>query len=177
MLSSPAAAEESFFATAFHSSSVSETPSVIMKSIFSPKRQGRRERSGSAIVEVAVCFPVFLMILLGIIEFGRAMSVNQLLNTASRIGCRAAILDGSTNTSVSNTVKSSVASMVGCNQNSVTVSIAITRGTATVANLSSATTGDTISINTTVPFSTISWAVGSYLTNSSLRGQCSMIHE
>ena len=60
------------------------------------------KRRGSAIVEVAVCFPVFLIILLGIIEFGRAMSVNQLLNSAARIGCRAAILDGSTNTSSAN---------------------------------------------------------------------------
>ena len=51
-------------------------------------------------VEVAVCFPVFLLILMGVIEFGRAMSVNQMLNSASRIGCRAAILDGSTNSTV-----------------------------------------------------------------------------
>ena len=148
-----------------------------MKSLLPVKRTKRSDRTGSAIVEVAVCFPVFLLILMGIIEFGRAMSVNQLLNTGSRIGCRAAILDGSTNDSVSNTVKTSVANMVGCSTSSITVTIAITRGSTTIADLSSATTGDTISIDTTVPFSTVSWAVANYLSTSSLRGQCSMIHE
>jgi Flp pilus assembly protein TadG len=100
-----------------------------MKRAFS-KTSLRRDskRRGSAMVEVAVCFPVFLLILLGIIEFGRAMSVNQLLNSAARIGCRAAILDGSSNTSVTSLVTSHIASTLGCDAASITVEVTVTDG-------------------------------------------------
>jgi Flp pilus assembly protein TadG len=130
-------------------------------------------------VEVAVCFPVFLLILIGIIEFGRAMSVNQLLNSGARIGCRAAILDGSTNTAVSNIVKQHVSSTVGCNESNVTVTITITSGTtgATVSTLSAAKTSDVIEIDVAVPFANVSWAVTRWLSSASVRGECSMQHE
>lgn len=136
-------------------------------------------RRGSALVEVAVCFPVFLLILIGIIEFGRAMSVNQLLNSAARIGCRAAILDGSSNTSVSNTVKQHVSSTVGCSQSDVAVTITIKSGAngATVANLSSAKTSDVIEIDVAVPYANVSWAVTRWLSTASVRGECLMQHE
>jgi Flp pilus assembly protein TadG len=146
--------------------------------VFGNKRHSSRRR-GSAMVEVAVCFPVFLMILLGIIEFGRAMSVNQLLNSAARMGCRAAILDGSTNTSVSNSVKQQVSNLVGCSQSIVTVAIAVTDGATgtAIADLSGAGTGDVIKINVSVPFSSVSWSVAKYLRTHSVRGECAMQHE
>lgn len=130
-------------------------------------------------VELAVCFPVFLMILLGIIEFGRAMTVNQMLNSAARIGCRAAILDGSTNTSVSDLVKQQVVNTLGCSQSSVTVTIVAKSGQtgATLASIAVATTGDMIEIDVAVPFSAVSWAVKQYLTSANIRGECSMQHE
>jgi len=140
---------------------------------------GHRSRSGTAIVEVAVCFPVFLLILLGIIEFGRAMSVNQLLNSAARMGCRSAILDGSSNSSVSSSVKQHVASTLGCQQSSVTVTIAVTssRTGGALSDLSLATTGDVIRLNVYVPFSAVSWSVKEWLAASNIRGECSMQHE
>lgn len=143
------------------------------------KANTQADRRGSAMVEVAVCFPVFLLIILGVIEFGRAMSVNQLLNSAARIGCRAAVLDGSSNSAVSTAVKSHVASTVGCNSSSVTVTITTTNGTtgAAISDVSSAQTGDVIRIGVAVPFSSVSWAVARYLSTSSVKGECSMQHE
>ena len=149
----------------------------------SPLRQNRRckdpRRTGSAMVEVAVCFPVFLLILMGIIEFGRAMSVNQMLNSASRIGCRAAILDGSTNSSVTSAVKTHVTSTIGCQQSSVTVTITATSGQsgATLSDVSAASTGDMIKIAVSVPFADVSWSVKQWMGTSTIRGQCSMQHE
>lgn len=130
-------------------------------------------------VEVAVCFPVFMLILLGIIEFGRAMSINQLLNSAARIGCRAAVLDGSTNTSVSDLVKQQVASTVGIQKSSVAVTITATSGrTGTpLTDVSTATTGDMLELDVSVPFSVVSWSVKTWLANASIRGECSMQHE
>ena len=136
-------------------------------------------RRGSAMVEVAVCFPVFLLILLGIIEFGRAMSVNQLLNSAARIGCRAAILDGSTNTSVTGLVTSHVTSTLGCSAANITVELNVTDGnTGTVlADVSAATTGDVIQLDVRVPFSAVSWSVQNVIGDKPIRGECAMQHE
>jgi Flp pilus assembly protein TadG len=46
------------------------------------------------LVEMALVLPVFMMVLLGIVEFGRAMMVSQLLANASREGARLAIVEG-----------------------------------------------------------------------------------
>ncbi len=56
-------------------------------------------------VEMALVLPVFVALMLGVIEFGRAIMVGQLVTNAAREGCRQAILDGSTNTAVSDFVK------------------------------------------------------------------------
>ncbi len=130
-------------------------------------------------VEVAVCFPVFLLILMGIIEFGRAMSVNQMLNSASRIGCRAAMLDGSTNSSVTSVVKQYMVSTIGCQPASVTVAITVTADEtdAELSDVSKASTGDMIKLNVSVPFADVSWSVKEWMGVSTIRGQCSMQHE
>ena len=149
------------------------------RTLFQVPRRQRENRTGSAIVEVAVCFPVFMLILLGIIDFGRAMSINQMLNSAARIGCRAAVLDGSTNTSVSDMVKKQVADTLGCGLGSVTVAIAATSSTtgAALSNVSAANTGDLVEIDVLVPFSVVSWSVKQWLATANIRGECSMQHE
>ena len=141
--------------------------------------QKRQNRAGSAIVEVAVCFPVFMLIVLGVIEFGRAMSINQMLNSAARIGCRAAVLDGSSDTAVSNLVKTQVRNTIGCQDSSITVTIVATssRTGATLSNVSEATTGDLIDVDAFVPFADVSWAVKQWLGTARIRGEYSMQHE
>jgi Flp pilus assembly protein TadG len=141
--------------------------------------QKRKDRAGSAIVEVAVCFPVFMLIVLGIIEFGRAMSINQMLNSAARIGCRAAVLDGSTNTAVTSLVKSQVRNTIGCQDSSITVTIVATSSStgATLTNVSQATSGDVIDVDVFVPFADVSWSVKQWLGSARIRGEYSMQHE
>ena len=146
-----------------------------------PQHRCRKDlhRTGSAIVEVAICFPVFMLILMGIVEFGRAMSVNQMLNSAARIGCRAAILDGSSNSSVASVVKQHVTSTLGCPPTSVTVAISVTsaqNGNA-ISDVSEATTGDLIELDVFVLFADVSWSVKKWLGTSKIRGECAMQHE
>lgn len=43
----------------------------------------KQKRRGVAVVELAVCFPVFMLMLLGIIEFGRGLVVSQRLTSAA----------------------------------------------------------------------------------------------
>ena len=130
-------------------------------------------------VEIAVCFPVFMLILLGIIEFGRAMSVGQMLNAAAREGCRSAVIDGSTTDNVTAQIKEHVVSMIGCSDNDVAVAITATSKDtgSTLADLSAAGNRDLIEVDVSVPYSAVSFAVNNFLEGKLLRGECSMRHE
>ncbi|APZ93200.1 Flp pilus assembly protein [Fuerstiella marisgermanici] len=130
-------------------------------------------------VEMAVCFPIFMLILLGIMEFGRALMVSQLLASASREGCRTAIVDGSTNSDVETKVKNHVTSMVGCLASDVTVEIVVTsiQTGNEIASLAVAEQRDLIEIDVTVPFNSISYSGGRFLNGQTIRGQCAMRKE
>ena len=54
-----------------------------------------RERRGQAIVEFALVAPIFILSLLALIEFGRAVYSIQMLHNAAREGARYAIVHGS----------------------------------------------------------------------------------
>lgn len=142
-------------------------------------RTARRWRRGTALVELAACLPVFMLTLIGIIEFGRAMSVSQLLNAAAREGCRSAIIDGSSNSGVQTAIAQQVANTVKCPTSAVTVSIVVTsnRNNATLSGLNLAEPRDLITINVTVPHAQCSYAFSRWLEGKTLRGQCAMRHE
>lgn len=53
-------------------------------------------RPGAAVVEFAIVAPIFFLFVLGIIEFGRMVMVQQVLTNASREGARVAVVDGAT---------------------------------------------------------------------------------
>ena len=56
----------------------------------------RHARSGAVALEMALILPVFLLIIFGIFEFGRAMMVQQILTNGAREGARRAIVPGAT---------------------------------------------------------------------------------
>ena len=64
----------------------------------------RRKEEGQAAVEFALVLPLFLLLVFAITEFGRVWMVQHTLTTASRSGCRRAILPTSTDTEVINVV-------------------------------------------------------------------------
>ena len=61
-------------------------------------------RRGTQLVEFAVVAPVFFLMVLGMIEFGRAMMVQALMTNAAQLGARAGALDGAQATDVTNAV-------------------------------------------------------------------------
>ncbi len=77
------------------------------------KRGPRRvRRRGAALVEFALVMPLLLLLLVGIMEFGRAWSQTQVITDAARQGARlAALLNNSSagQDSVSNVVKRALA--------------------------------------------------------------------
>lgn len=52
----------------------------------------RRSDSGQALTEFALVMPIVLLLLIGIIEFGRAWNVQQVITDAAREGARQAVL-------------------------------------------------------------------------------------
>ena len=80
----------------------------------------RRHRAGAAVVEFAVVAPVFLLLLLGIIEYGRMVMVQQILTNAAREGARVGILDNRTEADVTAAANQFLAA---ANINSATISV------------------------------------------------------
>jgi Flp pilus assembly protein TadG len=55
-----------------------------------------KDKDGQSIIEFALVLPILLMVLFGITEFGRAIMVTNVLNTASREGARLGAVAGDT---------------------------------------------------------------------------------
>ena len=98
-------------------------------------------------MEFAVVAPIFLLLVFGMIEYGRMVMVQQVLTNASREGARRAVLDGSTNSDVVDVVDQylSSASINGAN---VTV---------TPTNPEDAAFGDPVTVSVDIQFSQVSW--------------------
>lgn len=115
-----------------------------------PSQQRRRRpdsRRGAAVVEFAIVAPLFFMMVLGCIEIGRALMVQQVLVNASRVGAReAATLNGTSSSAVSAAIDYAAgASVPGV---SATVS----------PDAGSADGGELITVTLTVDFLSVSWS-------------------
>lgn len=142
--------------------------------------RARRERHGAAMVEMALVLPVFLLVTMGIIEFGRAMWVANLVTNAAREGTRMAILDGSSNSQVTGAVQEFLVDTLSVQPGDISVDIAITaaEGNPNPANeCSSANQRDLIEIKVTIPFNKVSLIPGNYLNDKPIVGRAAMRHE
>ena len=98
-------------------------------------------------MEFAVVAPVFLLLVFGMIEYGRMVMVQQVLTNASREGARVAVLDGSTSQQVQDTVNQYL--------NSGSISGAVI--TVDPANPADAGFGDPVTVSVDIGFSQVSW--------------------
>lgn len=105
-----------------------------------------RPRSGVAAVEFAIIAPLFFMLVIGCIEFGRALMVQQVLTNASRVGARQAItLNGTESEVISTTTGYATGASVSG------VSVTVTPSPA------AALAGDMVTVGVSVPYSNVSW--------------------
>lgn len=148
----------------------------MLRRIFRIPRCSNRKRKGAATVEMAVILPVFVTILLGMIEIGRGLMVGQLMTNAAREGARLAVVNGTTNTDVTNQVKTFMQNAAKVAQADVTVNITISNAAA-AGQLASATTGDLVTVAVTIPFTKVSYLKANYLKNVTLSGSSAMRHE
>ncbi len=109
------------------------------------RRRGTR-RFGAAATEFAIVAPVFFLMVIGFIEFGRALMVQQVLVSASRVGARMASTTGATTSGVQSAVQT------------YTTGVAVPGVSVTVSpNPATAAAGTTITVTATVPFNNVSW--------------------
>jgi Flp pilus assembly protein TadG len=113
---------------------------------FSGSRPGQR-RAGAAVAEFAVVVPVFFVLIFGMIEYGRMVMVQQILTNAAREGARVAVSDTSTTAGVK----------AASNQYLTAANISNTTITVTPDPPSSATAGNPVSVQVSVPFNKVSW--------------------
>lgn len=107
----------------------------------------RRNRRAAAAVEFAVVAPVFFLLVLGMIEYGRMVMVQQVITNASREGARQAVLDGATTAEVTTVV----------NEYLTSGSISGATVTVTPNPPTNAEFGDPVTVTVSIPFSQVSW--------------------
>lgn len=137
-------------------------------------------RRGAAVVEAALVLPVFFMVVMGIVEFGRGMMVGQMVTNASRQAARDSVIDGSTNASVTAGVKQLLQDTLGVNQSDVAVTISVTAGAGNPDpndDLSKALPKDLCRVAVSVPYSKVGYIAGRFLGSANIRGACAMRHE
>ena len=114
-----------------------------------------RKQRGAAAVEFAVVAPVFILLIFGMIEYGRMVMVQQMLTNASREGARRAVLEGATETEVRDVVKTYLSpAHVPVVDSDITFGIGTS---ATAAALNTANYGDPIHVSVGINFGQVSW--------------------
>jgi len=99
-----------------------------------------------------VIAPVFFLLILGMIEVGRGVMVQQMLTNASREGARLAVLPGTT----TNEVLTRVDDVLGAS--GITgATTAITDAEGNPLNPQDAGYGDVIKVTVSIPFADVSW--------------------
>ncbi len=106
----------------------------------------KQSRRGVATVEFAIVAPLFFMLVLGCIELGRALMVQQILTNASRTGARDAV-------TLSGTEASAIAAASDFADGASVGGIEVT----VTPNPSTASSGDMITVTVTVPYANVTW--------------------
>lgn len=90
---------------------------------------------------------MFFLLILGMVEYGRMVMVQQVITNASREGARQAVLDGATTAEITNIV------------NAYLTSGSISGATVTVAPNppTNAEFGDPVTVTVSIPFNQVSW--------------------
>lgn len=125
------------------------------------KRRGRRLGNGQSLVEFAVVFPVFMLVLSGILDFGFMLYSRMSVISATREGARAAVAQADDVTVIPTLVRNAVWSAVsgtgltlGNLQDPPTVSCVRTpSGTCNFNAKANAVSGDSVKVTVTYTYS------------------------
>lgn len=109
--------------------------------------QGER---GASTVEFALVLPALMLIIFGIIEFGRVFMVHQMLNSAAREGARIASMPGADNSAVLAAIAEELAS-AGLTADGYEFS---------PSDVSTASRNDPVTVRIRIDYESFAWAPG-----------------
>ena len=116
-------------------------------------------------VEFAVIAPLLFLFILGILEFGRMVMVEQFLTNAAREGARRGILEQTTASDVQTAVTDY---LTGGTVSGATVTVS-------PSQLADVGFGDPVSVSISVPYDQVSWLPAPwFLSGTTLSGHCVM---
>jgi Flp pilus assembly protein TadG len=131
-------------------------------------RSRRRSRRGIAIVEFAIVLPIFLLAIIGIIEFGRAVMVQQMLVNAAREGARRAIIPGATNASVTTLVDNYLDTADAFLEHAAGRQVSITDENGNAIDLATTASHTAVAVTVSVPYSEVGVGISSYFSAATL---------
>lgn len=117
---------------------------------------------------------LFLGLALPMIEFGRAMMGSEVACNAARAGCRAGVIPGASNATITSAVNALLSSEM------VSGATTTIRVNGSVNDVSTALQGDTISVTVNIPYNSISWlpaGTSVYLAGKTITSTEVMRHE
>lgn len=126
-------------------------------------------KRGSATVEFAVILPFFLTLIFGMVEFGRVLSVQHVVNSAAREGARVASLPGTDNATVTTAVQNELAN-AGLPLDSITFD---------PPDITQASPNEPVTVSVIINYGSVGWIQGYFpgLNGSSLQGTVVMRKE
>lgn len=134
----------------------------------------RSERRGAFTAELALIAAIFFVMILGIIEFARAFMVMELLNEGARRGCRVGAIEGTTTQQIKDATTNFLSSvMVG----GATASVTINDGVNNIQEAQNVPAYTEITVNVSVPVTSVSWVPGFIFPSGTLQGQWTMTRE
>lgn len=143
-----------------------------------PARKSNK-RGGQAIVEFALVLPVFMLLLFGILEFGRAFLMAHNLANAARIGARTGTLPTTLETDVNLSVQRFLTHL-GYRDGSWTTEVQVTdpNGVPRGGGLANAQYGDHVAVRVQMPFTVLSGSIIPALrARTTINGRCVFRHE
>ena len=101
-------------------------------------------------VEFAIIAPFFLALVIGIIEFGRLMQVQQILTNATREGARRAVIQGATSAEAIQVAEDALVDAGFVNGEHMHIDV-------TPSNLSTLVQGDSVTMSIRMHYRDVSW--------------------
>ena len=128
-------------------------------------------RRGASLIEFSLVAPVFILLVMGIIELGRVLMVQHLMTNAARQGCRVGVIGGTSTQTISS---KSLQALSTQGVPSVQASVQVNDGS---ADASTAKSGDEITVIVSVPMKTISWVPFPGYSSGTLTARYTLRHE
>ncbi|MHB0960815.1 MAG: TadE/TadG family type IV pilus assembly protein [Pirellulaceae bacterium] len=135
----------------------------------------RHHRRGVAAVELAIVLPILLLALVGIIEFGRAVMVQQIITNAAREGARRAIIPGAKSSTALSLVNTYLDNTSVHDAGGRVVRVEDINGTTLLVE--NAPTKSPIVVLVSVPYDQVSFGLGIFLGGTTLSARVTMRKE